>query len=118
MPLDRLLGDEERLRDLAIRAALRRLAADPPLGWSQSIRARELEPRATPGPGAQLGPRSVDEGNRAAPASQLDRAPFGIASLATPPGTAQLAPEIGECVGQLQLRCTSLKDGGRLRQQR
>ncbi len=114
VPLHRLLGDEQRLGDLAIRATLRRLPAHPPLGRGERIRPGELEPRAAPRAGLELGSRGFDEGERTAPAGQLDRPPFGNASLAAPAGAAELAAEIGERIGELQLRPASLEGRDRL----
>src|SRR6185436_4348025 len=63
--LDRLLGDEERLRDLAVRAAVGDLTADAPLRRGQRARAGELDPRRTSRAGLQLRPRALRQRGRA-----------------------------------------------------
>ena len=57
--LDRLLGDEQRLGDLAVGASFGRLTADPPLRRGQRVRPGQLDPRAAARAGLELGARAV-----------------------------------------------------------
>ena len=81
MPLDRLLGHEQRLGDLAVGVPVGRLTADPPLRRGQRARPGQLDPRAPPRTRLQLRPGALGQRDGAAVVGELQRPSLDVPGL-------------------------------------
>ena len=102
MPLDRLLGHEQRLSDLAVGATVGGLAANPPLGRGQRAAPGQLRARTAPRPRVQLDSRPLGQRDGATLVGNLDRLALGSATVAPPSEAAQLGPQVRVRVGKLE----------------
>jgi hypothetical protein len=102
--LDRLRGDEERLRDLAVRRAFGRHLGDAQLARRERSHTTQGN---VPGPrpsGEKFGLGARDEGRGAADRCQLDRASQLLARLGAATGTPKCRPQLGARLCVLELR--------------
>ena len=94
--LDGLLGDEQRLGDLAVRASRGGELHDAQLAWGERVRAGAI---GCPRPDAdrgELGPRSALQGSGAAPRCQRERLEQGLAGGAPLSGGAERRTEVDQ----------------------
>src|SRR5256885_310851 len=97
--------------------SLRRLTAYAQLRCGQCIWPGQLDAGAAARASLELSPGSFGQGDRAAPAGELDRAALGVSALAPAAGLDECGTQVGERVGQLQLCRAWLEDRDRLLQQ-
>src|SRR5919197_2279335 len=90
MALDRLLGHEEGLRDLAVRKSLGGERGDAALADRERVGAGEDEPARARAARAQLRPGALDERVGAAAMGEIEAPAQGIARVDAPPFPSQL----------------------------
>src|SRR5262245_9633542 len=76
-----LLGDEERLGDLAVRHVLSGEVAYAPLGGRQGLHAAQLEARGAAAAGAEVAAYALRQRGRAAALRELQRESHVLAAL-------------------------------------
>ena len=114
--LHRLLGDEQRLGDLPVRAARRGELDHAPLAWRQRVRPGALGPSGPDADRRELGPRPALQGSGAAAGGQREPLEQRLAGRAALPGGAERCAEVDQHTRMLEPRRRGFQHRERLRQ--
>src|SRR6266542_5975471 len=101
---DRPLGDEERLRDLAVGGPFGRHLGDAPLAGGERLEAAQGDAPGTRAGGEELALGAGGEGRGAADRRQLERVPKLLARLRATVGSAKRRSQLGARLRVLELR--------------